>query len=114
MAWGKEEEAPEQSVFASNGKAPFPPTYEDSKRIGQISQWPAKLVSSKRRQYEEFLERDDPMPRARAFAHYILEHLVFEDEYNKGEESFNIWITSKVMDGNLKKVENENSQDTRN
>lgn len=89
------------SDFASRGTAPFPPTFEDSKRISDISQWPVRMVRSKRRVYESFLERDDPMPRAKKFARHILTHLEFEDEFNKGEASFNVWVASKVLEHDL-------------
>ena len=81
MAWGREEEAPETSAFASNGrKEVWPPIYEDSKDMSFADEqrWPTKKLVGRIAMYEEFLKQDYPMARARAEATRILTHMNFE------------------------------------
>ena len=81
------EEEYEPSVFASDGRAPFPPTYEDNKHIGDFSNdglWPTQKLMGRLALYQDFLKRDDIMPRARDTARRIREHLMFELLWREG------------------------------
>jgi len=92
MAWGKKEEAPEENAFASQGQASFPPIYEDSKVLGDFSdeqRWPTRKLEGRLNRYLEFLNHDDPMPRAREGARRIVEHIMFELLYREGVYNVN-------------------------
>lgn len=107
MARGREEEAPETSAFASNGrKEVWPPIYEDSKDMSFADEqrWPTKKLVGRIAMYEEFLNQDYPMARARAEATRILTHMNFEYMGREG-------LLSYLLD----EVENEQAtKDTRN
>ena len=81
MKSSREEES-ETSAFTSNGrKDVWPPIYEDSKDMSFVDEegrWPTKKLLGRLAIYEEFLKRDDPMPRARNAATRIKDHIIFE------------------------------------
>lgn len=68
------------SGFTADGRAPFPPIYEDLKAMDFVDdqRWPTQKLMGRLAWYESFLKRDDPMPRARGGAQYLKEHIMFE------------------------------------
>lgn len=87
MFFGGREEEPETSAFNTEGQTPFPPTYEDNKHIGEFSDerlWSVQKLLGRLSVYEDFLKRDDLMPRAQETARRIKEHILFELLYREG------------------------------
>ncbi|HET8708969.1 MAG TPA: hypothetical protein VFL85_01670 [Candidatus Saccharimonadales bacterium] len=74
----------ENSGFTSEGHRSFANSYEDNKRVGEFSSLNDAALEYKVREYEEFVTRDDIMPRARTAASRILNHLGFEIGYRSG------------------------------
>lgn len=105
--FGREEA--DTSDFASQGTVPFPYTYNDNKRLAEVSDWPDALLHAKQREYEEFLQRQDIMQRARTVGHRILRHLTFEIEYRKGPASLQQWVTLQQLEADCK-VEDEGTK----
>lgn len=86
--WGRHEEEPETSAFTSDGRAEFPPIYEDSKKLHELSTWRSSVLQGRLVRYLAFLD-DDPMPRARAGAQRIVEHIDFELQYRMSNPDWN-------------------------
>ena len=78
--FGRPEEEYETSAFSTDGRAEFPPIYEDSKKLGELSTWRSSVLQGRLGRYIAFLD-DNPMPRARNGAQRIVEHIDFELQY---------------------------------
>ena len=86
--WGRQEEEYEPSAFTSNGKAEFPPIYEDSKKLSELSTWRTSVLQGRLVRYLAFLD-DNPMPRAKDGAQRIVEHIDFELQYRAMNPDWN-------------------------
>lgn len=78
----------ETSAFASDGRAEFPPIYEDSKKLSELSTWRTSVLQGRMARYLLFLD-NEPMPRAKASAQRIVEHLDFEIQYRLENPDWN-------------------------
>lgn len=72
------------SEFTGNGFETFPSIHVDNKRVAEFSEWTTPVLEEHTSQYAAFLQRDDLMPRARAQAERVLDHLLFELAYRDG------------------------------
>lgn len=86
--WERQEDEYETSAFASDGRAEFPPIYEDSKKIHELSTWRSSVLRGRLARYVAFLD-NDPMPRARDGAQRLVEHIDFELQYRLMNPSWN-------------------------
>ncbi len=99
------------SAFASRGKDPYPPTYEDSKRRAEISTWAASLILNKIAFYEEFMADTTiwKSERTKTDAENNLQHLRFEAKYLEGKKAFRIYVNDLIK---TQKMEAEDGQST--
>lgn len=74
----------ETDGFTSAGRERFPSIYSDLQQIGDYATWPREALDSRISEYQEFLKRDDLMPRAIEGAQRLLTHLGFEVCYRDG------------------------------
>ena len=74
----------ETSDFVSQGKDKFPPIYFDTKQIQQLSRWDDSLLLSRLNTYMELIQNPDTMPRAKAGASRLVDHIIFELSYREG------------------------------
>lgn len=91
----------ETSDFASVGAAPFPPIYPDTLdrvNFSDEKKWPVSKLKGRLEQYEEFLETEKPMQRAKLGAAALVRSITFELEYKKGDESFKDWLVTQQME----------------
>jgi len=72
------------SEFSTEGFESFPSLYADNKRIAELSEWTIPMLEERASQYAAFLQRDDLMPRAKAQADRMLDHVLFELTYRDG------------------------------
>lgn len=77
----------EAATFTSEGFTPFPNFYEDSKHIGEVTEWTDERIEGKMYEVAAALERNDLMARARALGERILRHLDWEMECRYPEAS---------------------------
>lgn len=66
------------SDFSSAGRDVFPNLYGDAMQIHDLVEWPKEAIEDRIRDYSDFLERKDLMPRARNEAGRLIGHYVFE------------------------------------
>lgn len=91
----------ETSDFASVGQTPFPPIYPDTLdrvNFSDEKRWPVSKLKGRLELYEEFIESDVPMQRAKLGAASLIRSLTFELEYKKGNESFKDWLVTQQME----------------
>lgn len=76
----------EQSVFTGGGFEYRPSLYADNKLVSELSdaRFTDDVLMSKAEEYREFLQHPDLMPRARAEAERVQQHLLFEVMYRYG------------------------------
>jgi hypothetical protein len=72
------------SEFSTEGFESFPSLYADNKRTAELSEWTIQMLEERASQYVAFLQRDDLMPRAKAQADRMLDHMLFELQYRDG------------------------------
>lgn len=71
------------SEFGSQGFETFPSLQPDNKLVGEFSTWTIDVLEARVHQYGHFLSKE-PMPRAKATANRVLDHLLFELAYRDG------------------------------
>lgn len=59
-------------------------TYEDNRRVGELSEMSTEVLKRMMGAYATFLQRQDIMPRARAVATRVKTHVEFEIAYRAG------------------------------
>lgn len=86
--FGRQEEDHDSAAFTTDGRAEFPPLYEDSKLASEFSAWRTSVLRGRLTRYLAFLD-DNPMPRAKAATERLIEHLDFELQYRLANPDWN-------------------------
>ena len=74
----------ETSGFTAEGRDSMPSLYFDNRDIGALPDKPDELLESMCTEYNDFLTKENAMPRARAIAERVMLHLEFEKRYRAG------------------------------
>ena len=72
------------SEFTSGAREHFPHLYADEQHIDSVATWPREALDKKISEYQEFIQREDLMPRAQETARRLLTHMGFEVCYRDG------------------------------
>lgn len=73
----------ETSDFTSQGTAPYPALYQDSLRVSSFSEMTPDVLNDRFAEYTRFLGGDH-LPKHKAAARRIIDHLAFELSYQEG------------------------------
>lgn len=72
------------SEFSGSGFETFPSLHADTAKITVFAEMDKDILERLANEYTDFLARENLMPRAKATANRILDHVMFELAYREG------------------------------
>ncbi len=72
------------SEFSGSGFETFPSLHADTAKITVFAEMDKDILERLATEYTDFLSRENLMPRAKATANRILDHVMFELAYREG------------------------------